>query len=162
MKEWFNQLAPRERLLIMVAGGLLIITLIVTLGIRPIASNSANGQQQLEEKQQLLIELNRVAERFGPQQNGGTGNVSEASQSLVVIVDRTTRNNGLATYLKRNQPDGTSSIRLRLENVPFDALVEWLGQLESQYGLMTSAANIDTTSTKGRVNCNLTLDRGGR
>ena len=81
--------------------------------------------------------------------------------SLVVVVDQTTRSAGLAMYLKRNQPDGASSIRLRFENAPFDTLVEWLAELQSKYNVSAISANIDMASDPGRVNCNFTLGRTG-
>jgi len=160
LKSRFQQLVPREQLLVSVAAALTVITLIVTLGVRPIISNTTRGNERVADKRQLLSELERVAERIGPQTGAGQVAPGAGNQSLVVIVDRTTRSNGLAPYLKRNQPDGTTSIRLRFENVPFDAVIEWLGIIKSQHGLRTTAANFDTASTPGRVNCNLTLSRG--
>lgn len=161
MKEWFQKLAPRERLLVSVAAVLAGITLIVTLGIRPIVSNTIRSHERVADKRELLFELERVAERIGPQTGAGLVAPGAGNQSLVVIVDRTTRGNALAPYLKRNQPDGANSIRLRFEDAPFDAVIEWLGVVQNQHGLLTMAANIDTASATGRVNCNLTLSRGG-
>ncbi len=161
MKEWFYKLAPRERLLVGTAAVLTGILLIVTLGIRPMISQTTRSHERIEDKRKLLSELERVAERIGPQTGSNRGTTGAAIQSLVVIVDRTTRGSGLAPYLKRNQPDGTNSIRLRFENAPFDATIEWLGGIKNRYGLIVSAANIEAAATTGRVNCNLTLTRGG-
>ena len=161
MKEWFYKLAPRERLLVSIAAVLAGITLIVMLGIRPIISNAAKGHERVSDKRELLFEIERVAKRIGPQNGSGKGAPGVDNQSLVVIVDRTTRSHGLAPYLKRNQPDGSSSIRLRFEDAPFDAVIEWLGIIKNQHGLITTAANIDKSGVAGRINCNLTLSRGG-
>jgi general secretion pathway protein M len=161
MKEWFQKLAPREQLLVSIAAILAGITLIITLGVRPIISNAAKGHERVSDKRELLFEIERVARRIGPQNSSGKGAPVVGNQSLVVIVDRTTRSHGLAPYLKRNQPDGSSSIRLRFESAPFDAVIEWLGIIKNQHGLITTAVNIDKSGETGRVNCNLTLSRGG-
>jgi len=161
MKEWFQKLAPRERLLVSIAAILVGITLIITLGVRPIISNAAKGHERVSDKRELLFEIERVAKRIGPQNGSGKGAPGVSNQSLVVIVDRTTRSHGLAPYLKRNQPDGASSIRLRFEGAPFDVVIDWLGIIKNQHGLITTAANIDKSGVTGRVNCNLTLSRGG-
>ncbi len=161
MKEWFDQLDPRERLLVMIAGGLLVFTLIVTLGIRPILAQSDRGRQMVDDKRALLGELHEVAARLGPQRGTSKAPVGKGSQSLVLVVDQTTRSSGLAAHLKRNQPDGTSSIRLRFENAPFDSLVAWLASLQTQHGMTVTSANIDVATEPGRVNCNITLDRSG-
>jgi len=160
MKEWFEQLEARERMLVMIAGGLVVVALIVSLGVRPIVNQSARGHERVEDKRELLAELREVAERLGPQRGGATQtSVASGSQSLVLVVDQTTRSSGLAQHLKRNQPDGASSIRLRFENAPFDALITWLDGLQSQHGMSVTSANIDVAAESGRVNCNLTLAR---
>jgi general secretion pathway protein M len=161
MKQWFEQLVPRERLLVMIAGGLLVFTLIISLGIRPIINQSKRGHEMVVDKRELLTELRQVAARIGPQRSGGQAVAGGANQSLVLVVDRTTRSSGLAQFLKRNQPDGAASIRLRFENAPFDTLVTWLGDLQNQHGMSVTTANIDTSQQAGRVNCNLTLTRAG-
>ena len=161
MKQWFEQLAPRERLLVSIAGALLLLTLIVTLGVRPIMSQSKRGHELVIDKRALLTELQQVAARLGPQTGGAQAAPSGSSQSLVLVVDRTTRSAGLAQYLKRNQPDGDTSIQLRFENAPFDTLVTWLGDLQSQHSMSVTTANIDVSQQSGRVNVNLTLTRAG-
>ena len=161
MKEWFQNLAPREQVLISIGGGLVVVFLIVMLGIQPVLSKASRGHELITEKQALLTELSQVAQRIGPQTGGGQGVDLTGGQSLVVIVDKTTRERGLGPQLKRNQPDGDSSIRLRFENASFDALMGWLSQLQNQYGLTTTSANIDVAAGTGRVNCNLTLERIG-
>lgn len=162
MKTWFDQLDARERLLVSIAALLAVFALIVVLGIRPIMQQTARGEARVSQKQQLLSELERLAERLGPQTGGAEIAAADGGeQSLVVVIDRTTRANGLAPYLKRNQPDGANAIRLRLENAPFDVIVEWLGLLSARYGLTATSANIDTAGAAGRINCNLTLSRGG-
>jgi len=161
MREWFDQLAPRERLLVAVAAALLVVALIVLLGIRPIVNQSKRGHELVADKRELLAELRDVAARFGPQR-GDTQTVGAGGdQSMVLVIDQTTRSAGLAQFLKRNQPDGTSSIRLRFENAPFDMLISWLSGLQQQYGVSVASANIDVAAEPGRVNCNLTLTRPG-
>jgi general secretion pathway protein M len=161
MKEWFEQLEPRERLLVMIAGGLVVFTLIVMLGIRPILNQSKRGHELVADKRELLAELSDVAARLGPQRGTPQANASGTSQSLVLVIDQSTRSSGLAQHLKRNQPDGASSIRLRFEDAPFDTLIQWLQGLQNQHGISVTSANIDTAAVTGRVNCNLTLSRAG-
>ena len=96
-------------------------------------------------------------ETAGP--SGATRPVN-TNQSLVVIIDRTTREKQLAGYLKRNQPEGAASVRLRFEGAPFDALASWLGELDNTYGLTAGNANFDRAGP-GRVNVSLVLTRGG-
>lgn len=161
MKAWFEGLEERERLLVAVAGVMVIIAVLVLGIIRPIAGQTSRGHERVADKRELLTELEQVAQRIGPQRGGMTPGNAVNTDSLVVVVDQTTRNAGLAAYLKRNQPDGATSIRLRFENAPFDTIVEWLAELEAEYNLSATSANIDMASDTGRVNCNFTLARVG-
>ena len=79
----------------------------------------------------------------------------------MVIIDRTARASGLGRHLKRNQPDGNGALRLRLEDAPFDNLVSWLAELETQHGVRVNTASFDRAGGTGRVNCSLRLTRGG-
>jgi type II secretory pathway component PulM len=160
LREWLEQLEQRERLLVLTAGALALIALVVLLGVRPILNQSERGQRMVDDKRALLAELQEVAARLGPQRGTTRAPASGDTQSLVLVVDQTTRRTGLAQYLKRNQPDGTDSIRLRFENAPFDTLVSWLDGLQQQ-GMTVTSANIDVANEPGRVNCNLTLARSG-
>jgi type II secretory pathway component PulM len=155
----FAQLQPRERALIVTAAGLALLTLVVTLGIRPLADGSRRASEQIAEKEALLAEIERVAARLGPQAPTGAAGSADDNQSLVVLVDRTTRGRGLGPYLKRNEPDGTTSIRLRFENAPFDMLLEWLVEMQNDHQVMTLNASIDPGQDTGRVNCSLQLSR---
>lgn len=160
MKEWFEQLEKRERWLVMIAGALAVVTLIISFGIRPIVSQSKRGHELVEDKRELLAELSEVAARLGPQRGGARQpGASGSTESLVLVIDQTTRSSGLAQHLKRNQPDGADSIRLRFENASFDTLITWLNGLQNQYGMSVTTANIDAAAEPGRVNCNLTLAR---
>lgn len=159
LREWFGNLAPRERLLVSIAGVMTVVAVVVVGGIRPLASGRQAALEQLADRQAVLADIERVAARFGPQAGGSAPAASPSGESLVVLVDRTTRSRGLAPYLKRNEPDGEASIRLRFENAPFDELVAWLAELQSAQGIGVVSASADPGEAPGRVSANLQLAR---
>lgn len=158
LRTWFDQLEPRERLLVSAAAALLIFAVVYLAGLRPLFDRAARGADLVASQQELLAELSQLAARRGPQRGAGDASAG-GDQSLVLVVDRTTRSQGLATYLKRNQPDGENSIRLRFEDAPFDNLLGWLVEMQNKYGVGAVSANIDGSPSKGRVSCNLVLSR---
>ena len=158
LRNWLEQLAPRERLLVIVAALLIGVAVVVIGALRPLLGQAARNDALIADRESLLVELGQVAARLGPQR-GSAGISGSSGQSMVLVVDQTTRARGLGMYLKRNQPDGDTSIRLRFEDVPFDLLVEWLAEVQNQHGLATASVNIDAGSETGRVNCNLVLNR---
>jgi general secretion pathway protein M len=159
IENWFGQLLPRERILVLVATGLIVVSVIYLAGIKPLYSGATETATRVADKEVLLQQLQQAAARVAP----ATSNtpVQGSNQSIVVIIDRTTRIRNLSPYLKRNQPDGKSGVRLRFENAPFDELVTWIAELESGYGMSTSSTSIDGTGAPGRVNCSIVLTRQG-
>jgi type II secretory pathway component PulM len=96
-----------------------------------------------------------------PQPQNGSRSAPEAAgaQSPVVIVDSTLRSHGLGQP-KRSQPT-PNGIRVEFENVAFDKLVVWLGDLSYQYGMEVQAGSLSagTNDAPGRVDATLTLER---
>ena len=159
LRNWFDQLAARERILVVTAGVLVVIAIVLLGAVQPLTREAGRHAEQIADQEELLQELDELAARLGPQRGASRAPAAADGQSLVLVVDRTTRSRGLGGFLKRNQPDGDDAIRLRFESAPFDVLVEWLVELETAYGLTASSANIDAASATGRVNCNLVLTR---
>ena len=64
-------------------------------------------------------------------------------------------------YRRRSQPTANNGIRVEFENVAFDELVIWLGDLGSQYDLHVQAGSmsVQTQAGPGRINASLTLER---
>ncbi len=79
----------------------------------------------------------------------------------MVIVDRTLRARGLDRSLQRSQPTTSTGIRVEFENVAFDDLVLWLGDLNAQYAMDVTSGTFSRPSRgePGRINANLTLER---
>lgn len=158
-RAWFDGLAPRERVLVAAAAVMVLVAIVVIGVVRPLAGARAAALAQIEDKQAVLADIERVAARFGPQSGAAARQAQPSGESLVVLVDRTSRSRGLAPYLKRNEPDGNASIRLRFENVPFDELAAWLVELQATQGIAVATANADPGDATGRVTANLQLTR---
>lgn len=159
-REWLDGLAPRERWLVVTAAAFAVFALVVALVIRPVYGARARAAERIVEQQALLKDVEQFAQRFGPQSPGASPAAS--GESIVVVVDRSTRERGLGGYLKRNQPEGQDGVRLRMENVPFDDFLSWLAEVQDRHGLATASASFDPTGEPGRVNANLGLVKTSR
>ena len=58
-----------------------------------------------------------------------------------------------------HEPDGSDSIRLRFENVPFDELIAWLADLQATQAVGVASASADPGQDAGRLGANLQLSR---
>jgi general secretion pathway protein M len=159
MRDWWSTLAPRERLVILTGSILLAAFLILWLGLKPLFQGAGEARQRVAEKSVLLADLRSTATQIGDRARL-TASLPSANESLVVIVDRSTRETGLATALKRNQPVSDDEIRVRFENASFNQVMAWLGLLHSNYRIEIDNAAFETMTEPGRVQASLVLKRG--
>jgi general secretion pathway protein M len=155
MKEWFKNLVPRERLVVI--GGAVVVALVLfwSLVLNPLYSGVDRLSQQIETKRVLITWMQTAAAEIR-----GAGNVpvpDTVGQSLVVVIARSTQQAGLDTALRQNQPIGDDGIRVRLERAPFDKIVGWLAQLQAGNGLSLESASFERLTAAGTVNASIVL-----
>ena len=160
MKDWFANLEQREQWL--VGGGGIVVLIIVLWAFVWLPLD--RGQQRLESGvqvwQQALSDIRGIAAQGSQPDGDSQGRREFDSQSPVVIVDQTLRARGLNNSVQRRQqtPNG---IRVEFEDVAFDQLVVWLGELYASSGLAVQNGNFALRSNNepGRVDANVTLER---
>lgn len=162
MRDWFDSLAPRERILVSVCA-VVVVLAILWLGIwRPLDSRHDALRESVADWESGLDMLQRVAELSGTAPAPGAGRSPQiTNQTPVVIVDTTLRARGLSNALRRSQPTTSTGIRVEFESVAFDALVLWLGDLSTRYGMNVQSGNLSVAprAEPGRINATLTLER---
>ena len=94
-------------------------------------------------------------------QNTGQLTQLDLQQTPVVIIDQSLRARGLDNALKRSQPTTSNGIRVEFENIAFDELVLWLGDLSTQYDMHVTTGSMSATrqAGPGRINATFTLER---
>jgi len=158
MKSWFSSLDSREKKFVLAAAVFLGFAVLYLGMWLPLAKGHASTSASVGMWQSALQQLKPLKARAG---NSTATQISPAnlSRPLVVVVDSTLRFRNLNSALKRSQPTG-NNIRVEFENVSFDELVIWLGDLSMQYALQVQSGSFSIAgSTDGRVNAQLTLGR---
>jgi general secretion pathway protein M len=145
-------LAPRERRMLLFGALALAVILIFGMLI-PLDRSVAHTQQRLAKKRADLSWMQTVAPQIAVLPPAGTAN----GESLLVIVDRSARESGLASALSGSEPGGPGSLSVRLEKAPFDALVGWLARLGQQSGVTVESAIIEKAGSPGLVNASIVL-----
>jgi type II secretory pathway component PulM len=152
LPETLAALSPRERRMVIFGAVALIAILIFGLLI-PLDRSVAHTQQRLAKKRADLSWMQTVAPQIAvlPPPSAANG------ESLLVIVDRSARESGLAGSLAGSEPGGPGNLSVRLEKAPFDALVAWLARLAQQNGVTVDSAIIEKTGAPGLVNASIVL-----
>lgn len=157
MKAWFDNLNPRERLIVSVGGALAVLLVAWAYLWTPLVTRSSELVSAAAEKRLLLIDLQRAAaiSLNAPV----TAPVRDSAESLVVLVANTAESVGLSDNFSQTRPDGADSINVSFRDAPFDIVVGWLVLLDSTYGVAVESATFNGTSESGIVSGQLFLTR---
>lgn len=83
------------------------------------------------------------------------------TRSLLALVDATARSSSVGDALLRVEPVAGDQVRVYFEGVSFDALMQWLDELEAQQGVNVSDLSVNRAAGTGRVDARLVLQREG-
>jgi general secretion pathway protein M len=155
LSQWLERLPRRERRLLALAA-IVAAVLLVFLVLLPLDRSVAQTQARLARKRTDHAWMQGVAPELAasPQPPAAGG------ESLLVIVDSSARESGLAGSLAGSDPAGPGALSLRLQKAPFDQLVAWLARLAQQNGIRVDSATIDSTGEPGVVNAAVVLHSG--
>lgn len=153
--ESLSSLSERERRMLVV-GGIAAVALLIFGILIPLNRSVTHAQQRLARKQADLVWMQGVA----PELANTAPPPSANGESLLVIIDRSARESGLAGALSGSEPHGPNALSLRLEKANFDTLINWLARLSQQNGVIVDSATIEKAGGPGQVNAAITLHSG--
>lgn len=90
------------------------------------------------------------------QQMRSQGNTANAG-NISGVIDSSLRANGLS--MSGFQPGANGEVRVRLERAPYEALMQWLYEMEFKQGISVSDLSIAATNDIGQVTVNLRLQK---
>ncbi|MES0875113.1 type II secretion system protein M [Sinimarinibacterium thermocellulolyticum] len=151
-----QQLAPRERLMVLGGTVVLVLVMLYLLAWEPVVKAH---QQRAEALTRARALATRIEEAAALVRSQGAGRSVDRSTSLVAVVDRTSRSPVLGKPPSRIQPEGDREVKVWIEDVPFDNLLRWLQELETGYGIGAASAEIERGARPGLVSARLSLTR---
>jgi general secretion pathway protein M len=158
MKEWLASLDPQERLLVYGAAAVLGVILLYVVLVHPFHSSYDKLRDGVEERRATLQWMQesalKVRQLKGANPAAGKG---MEGRSLLSVTDDAARAAGLGAALKRVEPDGSTGVRVWLEDASFDSVVGWLGVMASRYGVDVDTASMERAAKTGRINARLSL-----
>ena len=154
LQSWYAAREPREQRILMF-GAIAAAVLLLVAVLSPLYRSSTALERRIATKRVDLAWMRSIAPTViaaGPIQapNG-------AQESLVVLVDRTARESGLAQSLTGSQPSGDGGLRVQLEKASFNSLVAWVARLSEQNGIRVESASVDAAGEPGVVNAGVVL-----
>lgn len=153
--EKFDALSLRDRRLAAGIGAGAAVLLVFGL-LLPLDHSVTRAQQRLAKKKADLVWMQSVA----PELAGAPAPPSDTGESLLVIVDRSARESGLASALAGSEPGTNGALSVRLQKASFDTLVQWLARLSLQNGIVVESATFEKADAPGLVNAAVVLHSG--
>lgn len=159
LKDRFNALQPRERIIVIGGAILVLVTAIYVLGLAPLYAAVNAQAKRVEQKEGDLAWLRSVAGEVALLSASAPSQPGPSNESMVVLIDRAAKQCGVGPSLTGQTPNGENGIRVRLEGAEFDKLMVCLGTLQQVHAVDVESATIDRTGKPGLVNANLVLTR---
>lgn len=161
MRDWFDALEQRERLFVSGGAVVVLLALIYAFVWVPLDKGQQSMSASIATWERSLADLQPLSGlRLGGQNTGQATRIN-SQQTPVVVVDQSLRARGLDHSLKRSQPTTSNGIRVEFEDIAFDDLVLWLGDLSAQYGMHVTTGSMSAGSQAGpgRINATFTLEQ---
>lgn len=160
LQEWFNGLAPRERLMVG-AGAIFTVFALLYLGVwEPLANAHHQQAENLAASQALAQRLEAIsAEVSKSRSSSNSGAAVNRSLSLLSAVDQAGKSGSLSKPPTRLQPEGDNEVKVWIEDTSFDGVLRWIAELESRYGVAAQTVDLEKESAPGLVNARLSLIR---
>ena len=161
MRNWFDSLEQREQLFVAAGALVVFVTLIYAFVWLPLDKGQQSMSASIATWERSIADLRPLSGAWPGSQNTGQPTQLNLQQTPVVIIDQSLRARGLDNALKRSQPTTSNGIRVEFENIAFDELVLWLGDLSTQYDMHVTTGSMSATrqAGPGRINATFTLER---
>ncbi len=160
MKQWWAARDARERRTLMLGALIVAAVLLYSAVWQPLDREVGRLRSAVTKQEADLAWMRRAATQIKTLQAGaGTHRGQGASQSLLSLVDSSSRSAGLNQVIRRLEPQGADQVQVWVEGASFDDLARWLVQLRRQAGIEVALASVTRQGTPGLVNARLTLAR---
>jgi len=148
----WQQRPTKEQLILAVLGVFLVCALLYLLVFDPIMNWRAQEAKKLAANERLSTQVNSLVQRYQSMQSSA-GN--SASEGLAVLVDKSLREYNLS--MQGFQPGKKNDARLRLSNVAYQPLTQWLYDLEYRYGVSIEELTISQAKSPGLLMASIRL-----
>ncbi len=157
MKEWFFRLEQREQmslLLLSLALGLYLLYMFVW---SPLDSRREQLQVQNGVIAESRVRVDAMVSQLLQLREGGVK--PGAKGNLTSVINESTGRFKLPVM--RLQPNSRGEIQVRMENAPFDSVLQWLYEMEYGNGLLVREVSVTQTGTVGHVNVTVRVAEAG-
>lgn len=157
MKAWLSRFEKREARALLGGAGAIVVIGLYFLAIEPYVAYKANLGEAVQEQRSVLAWMLAASQEAQHLREQRPGNRAGNGQSLLATVDKSARTAGVASSIKRLEPEGENGVRVWLEQAKFDTLILWFGQLKNQHAVTVRDLRLERQDSPGIVNGRIVL-----
>ncbi len=162
MKAWFMALSERERNLVLIGSFALLVLLLYFYGWKPLQRYKADLARDINatlEDRSFIREAQQQVTAL--QQAKQSKRVIDTTTSVQILANPLLQRYQLNQQgvLVRSEAKSRNAVSLKLENANFDALMQFIGDMEQEYNIKASNMMLIPTPTTGLTGVDLTLER---
>ena len=159
MKAWFASLEKREQLSLLVLAAALALYLLYVLAWAPLDNRRDALKIQNDAIAESRARVDAMVSQLLELRKGGAGAGTGAPRNLTAEINESTGRYALPVM--RLQPNSRGEIQVRVENAPFDKVMQWLHEVEYGKGLLVREVSVTQTGTTGHVNVTVRVAQAG-
>ena len=161
MRDWYDNLEAREQVFVLIGAIFVSVALIYYVLWVPLDRNHSQVATRVETWERSLAELRPLQALVASGGLNASAGGSSAQQAPIIVVSQTLRSRGLEQFRRRSQPTTSNGIRVEFEEVAFDGLMLWLGDLSDNHAMFVQSGSLSHGDAvgDGRINASLTLER---
>lgn len=159
VKRWHQGLAKREQIAVSVLAIVFVVFCLYWMVWAPIVAKHESAQQNYLAHQQIYEWIHEHEELIRNNRDGSTHQkpAQNSNRDVLTIVNNAASSSGIV--LRSFSPEGNNKLRLQLEQQQFTLVMQWLYELEQNYGIEVGNIDISAGNAPSTVNVRATLQR---
>lgn len=161
MKNWYNSLSQRERLLVTYGSIAATLILLWLLAVKPMYEKNMRLNTLIEQQETKLATMQKQSIEIKQlQQQNIKSPTSNNNQNPQQLIERSLQTWRLKKSLERMQSQGSNGVRLILKDANADRVMRFLHEVENKHTLMIDNMAIDNNKKEtGLADFRLTIKR---
>lgn len=156
--EYWQNLADRDRKILLIATPVIILLLFYALLIDPWKRQIKIENQRMQTYQENVDWMQQASQEIKTIQAQQANQQNKApQQSPLTLVDRIARAKRINNNITRVEPQGKDSVRVSIDEIEFDKFIDWIETLQRNYNIVIETASIIKKPKPGIIQTRITL-----
>ena len=161
LRQWLDSREPRERMILMLGAATVLVGLLYFSIWNPLAMGIVKKQNSIVSIENTLTNMRESAAEITRLRALSGSNQARNKRPLLSTIDATAQTMKLRQMIRTIKPKGQHAAQVWFDDVPFDKLMQWLGQLQQTAGVQVESITLHKRDAPGYVQARITLGRAG-